>query len=256
MKIVCLVTDESHYGFANWLEPSCLQHDLELIIIKYTEDYLSHKMKDILLLEYLKRSRTNEVILFTDAYDTLLLTGEDEILNKFKKFNSPLIFSAEINCWPDRELEKEYPPDTSNHFFKYLNSGGFIGESQYIRELIEKYYEEKIINHSVYKWSNQYTWNQIYLREQNKIALDRKGEIFYTLSSSISTSRTFAYHQDSKERLKALEEDQQRILKEVIFDNNRLKSNVTQTSPCHVHFSSPTTKYLMQTNFFDKIKNW
>jgi hypothetical protein len=256
MKIVCLITDEQHPGFINWLEPSCMHHDLELQVINYGDKYPSHKMKDFLLLEYIKRSGKNEILLFTDAYDTMFLADEQEIMNKFRSFQSPLVFSAEINCWPDTRLGKQYPAGTEKQFFKYLNSGGFVGESQYIRELIEKYYEGEKIDHSVYKWSNQYTWNQIYLKEQSNIRLDHTGEIFYTLSSDIAISSTYSYHSEATVKAQALEEDKKRILEEILFENNRLLSRVTQTSPCHLHFSSPTTKYLMQTDFFDQLREW
>lgn len=256
MKIVCLITDEKHPGFANWLKPSCTFHDLELEVINCSDKYLSHKLKDLLLLEYIKRSNKNEIILFTDAYDTMFLAGEQEILNKFYSFRTPLVFSAEINCWPDTRLEKEYPAGTENHFFKYLNSGGFIGESQYIRELIEKYYEGEKIDHSIYKWSNQYTWNQIYVKEQKNIRLDHTGEIFYTLSSQIAISRTYAHHPEATVKTQALEADKERLLEEVTFENKRLTSMVTHTDPCHLHFSSPTTKHLMETDFFNPLKIW
>ncbi len=256
MKIVALATDEKHPGFVDSLKPSCIYHGLQLLTINSTQNYLSHKMKDLLLLEYIKKSGINEIILFTDAYDTMFLADEQEIINKFQRFKSPLVFSAEINCWPDTKLVKLYPPGTDGHFFKYLNSGGFIGESQYIRELIEKYYGDNQIDHLVYKWSNQYVWNQIYLKEQDNIKLDHKGEIFYTLSSHVAIASTFAYNQDPILKAKALLSDKKRINDEVVFENSRLRSRITNSNPCHLHFSSPTTKHLMTTDFFNQLRPW
>lgn len=256
MKIICLTTEENHPGLSKWLEPSCAQHDLELMVIHYHDKYLSHKMKDFLLLEYIKRSGKNETIFFTDAFDTVFLTGAQEIMDKYLSFQSPLVFSAEINCWPDTKLEKEYPEGTDAYFFKYLNSGGFIGESEYIRALIEKYYNGDKIDHNVHQWSNQYTWNQIYLKERDTIKLDHTGEIFYTLSSDIAISSAYSYHKDEEVKGKALEADVKRLSEELSIENNRIKSNVTGTSPCHLHFSSPTTKHLMQTDFFNGLKGW
>jgi hypothetical protein len=256
VKIICLITDENHPGFVNWLQPSCVHLDLELVVIEYNHLYRSHKTKDFLLLEYIKQSQVNEIIMFTDAYDTILLADEQEIMTKYKQFNSPVIFSAEKNCWPDAKLANKYPPETNKHFFKYLNSGGFIGESQYIEELIEKYYEGNDIDNSSFKWSNQYTWNQVYLKEQDNIKLDNRGEIFYTMSINASVAIKFSGLADENTKLEILKEEKDKILDEVIFEDYRLKSKITQTKPCHLHFSSPTAKYLMQTDFFNKLRKW
>ncbi len=256
MKIICITTNESHHGLLNWLEPSCAFHDLEFVLLNYGEKYHSHKMKDFILLEYLKKSNDNEIILFTDAYDTLMLAGEQELMAKYRSFDAPLVFSAEINCWPDTAMEANYPAETSSRVFKYLNSGGFIGESRNIAGLIEKYYNGNEIDHSVHQWSNQYVWHQIYLKEQENIRLDHNGDIFYTLSSIIPISRTFAYHPDETVKARALEADKDRILKEIVLENGRVHSRLTGTSPAHLHFSSPTTKHLMLTPFFDALRPW
>jgi len=42
------------------------------------------------------------------SYDVIFTAGEDVIIQKFKDFNSRVIFSAEGFCWPDTSLVVSY----------------------------------------------------------------------------------------------------------------------------------------------------
>lgn len=256
MKVVCIVTDENNPGFTKWLQPSCSYQNLALTPIIYRGPYRSHKLKDMLLLEYIKRNPKNEIILFTDAFDTVLLSNESEILEKFYKFNSPLVFSAEANCWPDVDLAQQYPTSVQDFQLKYLNSGGFIGESTYIKDLIERYYANSTIDHLKYQWSNQYIWNQIYSFEHEVVKLDHEGDIFYTLSSDVAMAKRYVHEPDHTLKAAWLSSEKTRILQDVSFDEDRIIYKRTGSMPCHLHFNSPFSKQLMQTDFFDKLMEW
>jgi hypothetical protein len=39
------------------------------------------------------------------SYDAFLVQKPEEILEKFKKFDSRVVFGAEAFCWPDEKLE-------------------------------------------------------------------------------------------------------------------------------------------------------
>jgi len=94
-----------------------------------------------LLKEELKTWETleNHVVMFTDSYDVILLQNPAEILNKFRAFTRPLVFSAEKTCWPNPMLEDSYPEAMTE--YRFLNSGGFIGYADHIFNLIQ---DEKI----------------------------------------------------------------------------------------------------------------
>lgn len=254
MEIICVTTDENHYGLRNFLIPSCKFHNLNLKVITYENDYKSHRIKDIALHKYLQNINDDEIILLTDAFDTMFVSGEREILSKYLQINSPIVFSAEIVCYPDHSLASLYPRSNSATHFKYLNSGGFIGQCGSIRDLIEKYYLNQEIDLSKYQWSNQHVWHQIYLKEQNHIKLDHNSEIFYTLCSPLEISYKFsnAINDTVKEELLTLE--QKRLHEEMRFQNDRFLSVITGRLPCHLHFNSPTTKAMMKTDFFNVLR--
>lgn len=89
-----------------------------------------HKVN--LFKEGLKKYKDEEdtVILFSDSYDVLFTTGQEEILRKFKSFNASLVFSAEIYLWPDKTVKHLYPPVKQG--YPYLCSGLFIGYAPYV----------------------------------------------------------------------------------------------------------------------------
>src|SRR4051812_39693604 len=113
MQVVTVTTDTSSRGFTDYLELSCAFNQLNFVVLEYDDVFFSNRLKDILLFEYLEEVDDNEIIFFSDATDTAFLSTEAEILDKFNRFNAPLVFSGEINCWPDRRLENKYPSSTA-----------------------------------------------------------------------------------------------------------------------------------------------
>lgn len=119
------------------------------------------------------------IVLFTDSYDVILLAPEDEIIRNFKTLNASIVFSAEIFCWPDESLAKEYPKSESP--YKYLNSGGYIGYASKLYSLLDHH---KIKN----KDDDQLYFTNLYLskdiREKYKIRLDHKAVIFQSANGA------------------------------------------------------------------------
>ena len=48
----------------------------------------------------------DDIILFSDSYDVIFLTNEDEIMNKYNKFKSKVVFAGEKKCWPEYSMSK------------------------------------------------------------------------------------------------------------------------------------------------------
>ncbi|MEO8948270.1 MAG: glycosyltransferase domain-containing protein [Mucilaginibacter sp.] len=117
MKVVTVASDTLNKAFNTFLKPSCGYYKLDALVLEYDGVFFSNRLKDILLNTYLQDISDDEIIFFTDATDTVFVTNEEEICEKFMQFNSPLVFSAEINCWPDRKLEENNPALPAH--FKY-----------------------------------------------------------------------------------------------------------------------------------------
>jgi len=256
MEIVSLITNDQHYGLVNWLEPSCkfLGHELKALCVDIP--YHSHKIKDLALLQYIKTLKKDTILLFTDAYDAMLMGNESEILKKFQSFQSPLVFSAEINCYPNDQLKTKYPPEVRKHHFKYLNCGGFIGYSYYIRKLIEEQYFNQSIDLNNHYMSNQLMWHQIYLKENGKIKLDHNCDIFYTFASNSGANAIFHNRSKPTERDQVLEFEKKKFQNEIMVKDDRMISLITGTQPCHLHFPGPLTQHLLSMGFFDHLRFW
>ena len=81
--------------------------------------------------------KSNDLVLFTDAYDVAYFGTQDEIIEIYKSFNHPIVFGCEKECHPDPHLAGLYP--NKNKEFSYLNSGLFIGTVQALRKCIIYY---------------------------------------------------------------------------------------------------------------------
>lgn len=112
-------------------------------------------------------------MLYTDAFDTLALAGQDEVIAKFPECK--MLISAEKNCYPHPERAGEYPKVESA--WKYVNGGGWITEIEYFKYLCGK--------EGLHSGSHDQVWlMEAYLRNQSEIKLDTSCEIFQTIAFS------------------------------------------------------------------------
>ncbi len=253
MQVLTVASDLNNQGFINYLKPSCEYHKLDSLVLEYDDVFFSNRLKDALVEEYLKTVPDNAIIFFTDATDAAFLANEKEILTKFDSFNSPLVFSAEINCWPYRGFESIYPQSTSH--FKYLNSGGFIGKAGYLKKIYRDYPIFTTAYDEPYTWSNQYYWNYVFIQEHKSIKLDYNCDIFFNTAIQFDDMNVFKNKlQSGMERTVMYNSEKLRLNDEISFINGRIKSNITNTLPCHIHFPGPISKLLMEDGYFNEIR--
>jgi GR25 family glycosyltransferase involved in LPS biosynthesis len=135
-------------------------------------DYPGGGQKVNILKNTIKDMVDDTLVIFTDGYDVLYNEGLDVILDKFKKFDTKVLFGAEASCWPDENLKDEYPETDSP--LKFLNSGVIIG---YVGEL------KKITAESIEDTEDdQLYYTKKYLSDEFDIKLDHKCEIIQNLS--------------------------------------------------------------------------
>lgn len=164
--------------------------------------------------KYSKQELKKTLILFSDSYDVIICGSPECVINKFKKFKLPIIFSAEKYCWPDKSLKLCY--DTKNNViseYKYLNSGGFIGWAKDIYKLLIKVEND---------FDDQLFYTYKYL-EKNNILLDNCCQIFQTLNG---------VGQDL----------------EINYKTSKIKNKVFNTEPIFIHGNGPiATKLYLNT---------
>ena len=129
------------------------------------------EVADFLKRPYLK---SNDLVLFTDAYDVAYFGTQAEIVERYNSFNCPIVFGCEKECHPDPHLAALYR--NKDKEFSYLNSGLFIGTVQALRNCII-YYNYTDTDDDQRYWTKQYFENQgvITLDYENKLFLNTSG---------------------------------------------------------------------------------
>jgi hypothetical protein len=241
MKVVTLVTNSNHPVYANCLKATADFHDLDLVTFT-PQRYSGHRLKDETLYQYLKTLHDEEIVFYTDGYDTFFVSGEDEILSKFFKTGKNLLFSAEFTCMPDARLALKYPSVKSP--FKYLNSGGFIGKAWYIRRRLEDNLETE--STTKFKWSNQVYWAEQYLKNPSEIGLDVGCDIFGTFASDADVGIVEIIRSKEFDRIKYNEAKLKWFEETFRIENGRIFVIPTRSKPCHLHFPGPTSVLLTE----------
>ena len=80
MKVVTVVTDPDNAWLHQVLEPSCAHHGLELVVLVSERPLAlaqggSYREKDRELASYLTTIPDDELVLFSDGYDAVMLAG-------------------------------------------------------------------------------------------------------------------------------------------------------------------------------------
>lgn len=207
-------------------------------------------MKDEFLISYLRGLDANDIILFTDAYDTMILNDSKLTINTFSKFEAPLIFSSEITCWPEERLASIYEIVNPLNRFKFLNSGGFIGRVKNILEILEENIDPpsevlnarfKIKKRDVeaydkkYLWSNQYYWTMAYFSKPETIRLDVNSELFITIGGPTNYVQS-----DYNEYLELGVNS--RVYKKEFTRIQNILHELSIGDISHIHFNNPLSK--------------
>jgi len=248
MKIITVINERGHLGF-NMLRLSCAVNDLELIVLVTRQTHFaSNRIKDELLRDYLeKNTNDEEVILFTDGNDAILMANEQEILKKFHSAGKDLVFSTETACWPDAGLASQYP-STGPSPYKYLNSGGFIGKAGVIRRLLD----DNSFDLQNFTRSNQYIWAKRYFKYPHLIGLDTTCELFYTFSPEVGMEHLPKNNEEMVNPMPYYTCMKKWFTSNFLIQDGRIYSKITRTWPCQAHFNGHS-KYLMDYDVIDLI---
>lgn len=94
-------------------------------------------MKLLLANKYIKYLPDEQIILFVDGYDVLILNTKDNIIKKYYELTkgNKALFASEVAYWPDENLSSEYPEFLTK--YKYLNSGCYISTVKILKIINE-----------------------------------------------------------------------------------------------------------------------
>jgi len=116
---------------------------------------------------FYKNPNVKEVI-FVDAYDVLVLSNHEEVIEKIKD-RTKMLVSTEKACYPDSSLGSQYPEVDSE--WKYINSGTYYAPRDLFMDLIDK-------NPPLYSDDDQLWMTKMFLSNRDKFVLDYDCEVF------------------------------------------------------------------------------
>jgi GR25 family glycosyltransferase involved in LPS biosynthesis len=129
-------------------------------------------MKINLLRNELKNYKDDDVVMFVDGYDVIINELETDILDRYLSFHCKVLFAAEKVCWPNRNLESEFPQPVNG--YRYLNSGCFIGVVSELKKIIMDNLNDTD--------DDQLYFQKKYLSKKYDIKLDHEGYVFQCIS--------------------------------------------------------------------------
>ncbi|MEV4844426.1 glycosyltransferase domain-containing protein [Micromonospora matsumotoense] len=201
MRVITIATDLDHPFLRRLLTPSCDAAGLRLDVLEGNQKGFRPRDKRALLTEYLaEQVAPDELVMFTDAYDTLFLRGADYIRTTYAGFAQRVVFSAESNCWPLGNVGLALHDGPPVRPYPYLNSGGFIGPAGDIVALNAKYPTPpsehfpllgRLGTHGVdtdrlHGASDQYYWTLVQLLEPDTVGLDHGAVLFENFAPTVA----------------------------------------------------------------------
>lgn len=150
------------------------------------------------MIDFLKDTPLNDIVLFMDGYDTFFVKSPIEVLDRFKGFDVDILFGAEDNFWPpDDYLKNQFDRKHEGQIYKYLNSGLYIGYAgalyAFLTEKVsgdteddQRYCQNRYLARTPPDPDHPTAWKWDRLDWPYKIALDHEAYIFQNHDNSVS----------------------------------------------------------------------
>lgn len=125
-------------------------------------------------------------LLFVDSWDLVFGAKPEEVMECYETFNSPIMISAEKNCFPDT-YRKEFDELSFPMPYRYVNSGVIIGDTDAIMTCLEAMDlpnvkdDYRMENGQNFHSNDQTMWQEQFLKQPVKIALDYNQMVCQTL---------------------------------------------------------------------------
>ncbi len=157
-------------------------------------------------------------IIVSDCFDLVFACRPKELFLKYFQFSSPVVISAEKNCFPET-YKKEYDElGDDGSYYKYLNSGMVVGETEAILTILESMDAKNIPNdywdaekNCQVNPNDQEYYQHEYLKQPVKMVLD----VYQILCNTLHSVE----------------------IDELDFSQEKIFNNVTKTFPCSFHLN-------------------
>ena len=222
--LVCYVETDNHDGKDKKILYSLNRLNIPIVALGKNEIWGGFIDK----LRYVKKGMEDRIgqydyVLCTDARDVLYYKGLDVIEKEYEKHRqggARVLFNAETNCYPNKELMSKYP--YPNKKYRYLNAGIYMGDFDYVLEILgEAIMRSERDNDE----DDQHIFSQMYIEKYNlygektKFRIDTECSLFQCLwDEDFGRSANF----------------------DIVYNKDRIYNNLTNTEPCVFHYPGST----------------
>lgn len=267
MKVITCVSNLTQVGYKHALQASCKHYNLELVTLE-SQNWTSFRDRNEVYRRYLSTLNIDEIVFFTDGYDVVFVSGEQEILEKYNKITTrgSILMSADRFCAPDPTKSQFFKP--TKHGYDFLCAGGFMGKAGELIKVIDSVFEvvqsDNSAENKQYFWCDQYMWTKALIDKKINIILDHNCEIFQTFTSQKSIENLYNFVNNEP----PLSDDEdlylrvsvtktiEAILDEVeITNNHRVYNKSTKTFPVQIHYNTKINKLVMFMEPFVSLIN-
>ncbi len=200
MKFVTVASSDQKREL-RYLLNSCRHFGIQMDLVGLGRPYLGNGTKIVYLSQYLRKLPKEEIVCFTDAYDSFFVKPVDKLEQDFKAFGSPWVLTAEDNfyfrltspkmAFLNRWVRWNYPPSKSSYLpYRFLNSGGFIGYAGHILKLFDHFGIDKTW------YSDQPALHRHFMRHPEDMTLDYNHTLF-TIYGKHADEHTFSVKADA-----------------------------------------------------------
>ena len=176
MRVITIATHSNHH--LERLLSSAKEFGIEVELLGQGMKYETHNDKTRILLDYLGELDKDEIILYTDGYDSVFLSDLTYIEDEFKQMDHPFVMGTEQNFNCDAPFfEKlsyylKYPKGKKP--YRFLNAGGWIGRAGYVKDILKLVESEGECDQDML--------NRYLTENKGKIKLDYHHKIFSCLA--------------------------------------------------------------------------
>jgi hypothetical protein len=198
MKFVTVAS--AHKPELRYLLDSCDHFGIQMDLVGMGRPFLGNGTKIVYLREYFERLDPQEIVCFTDAYDSFFVKSVDTLEADFKARNQPFVLTAEDNFYfrltslkmaaMNRIIRWKYPKSGSRYApYRFLNSGGFIGYAGHILRVLNQFDIDKTT------YSDQPWFHMHFVNHPEDMALDYNHD-FFAIYGKYATKSSFAVNND------------------------------------------------------------
>ncbi len=213
MKIVTVATHSERYFPV--LQQSCKRHNIDLVILGWEQKWQGFNWRLHLLLDFLQTIPQDELVVFIDAYDVMILQDakiiEDRYNKLIKKTGAKIIVGFEKAKSTFIELLALMVFGKCNKH--RMNAGTYAGKAQDIYNMLKKACNEFSCSYNTKDNNDQVLFSKYCRVYPSELYIDEDNEIFLVINGALD-------HIDYKDEMKV-------INNKVIYKN--------KYDPCIIH---------------------